>query len=76
VPGRVNGTADRRRRFTTTLWARRPASLIPFAGTPAQRALFVAELAAAGDFVCVCAVGDAEVEEVIVGDEGVLTGQR
>ena len=62
--------------FTTTLCARRPASLTPFTSTPAQRALSVAELAAADDLVCVCAGDDADVAEVIVGDEGVLAGLR
>ncbi|MGW3651154.1 NAD(P)-dependent oxidoreductase [Streptomyces sp. NPDC000878] len=62
--------------FTTTLWARRPASLTPFTGTPAQRAVSAAELAAASDLVCVCVGDDADVEEVIVGDEGVLAGLR
>ncbi|NEA63449.1 NAD(P)-dependent oxidoreductase [Streptomyces sp. SID12488] len=62
--------------FPTTLWARRPASLTPFVGTPAQRAVSAAELAAASDLVCVCVGDDADVEEVIVGDGGVLAGLR
>ncbi|MFI1354627.1 NAD(P)-dependent oxidoreductase [Streptomyces sp. NPDC020898] len=62
--------------FTTTLWARRPAALAPFAGTPARRAVSAAELAGASDLVCVCVGDDADVEEVLVGDQGVLTGLR
>ncbi|MDX2541584.1 NAD(P)-dependent oxidoreductase [Streptomyces sp. WI04-05B] len=62
--------------FTTTLWARRPASLTPFAGTSARRAVSAAELAAASDLVSVCVGDDADVEEVIAGDEGVLAGLR
>ena len=62
--------------FETTLWARRPASLAPFDDTPARRAVSPAELAAASDLVCVCVVDDADVEEVVAGDRGVLAGLR
>jgi 3-hydroxyisobutyrate dehydrogenase len=48
----------------TTLWARRAASLEPFADTPAKVADSPAELAAASDLVCLCVVGDADVEEI------------
>ncbi len=37
--------------FTTTLWARRPAALTPFAGIPARRAVCAAELAGVSDLV-------------------------
>lgn len=60
--------------FPTTLWARRPASLEPFAGTAAQVAASPAELAKASDLVCLCVVGDDDVEEVAGGEEGVLAG--
>jgi 3-hydroxyisobutyrate dehydrogenase-like beta-hydroxyacid dehydrogenase len=60
--------------FPTTLWARRPTSLEPFAGTTAEVARSPAELAAASDLVCLCVVGDADVEEVATGENGVLTG--
>ncbi|WP_330293214.1 NAD(P)-binding domain-containing protein [Streptomyces sp. NBC_00576] len=53
--------------FPTTLWARRPASLTPFVGTSAQRAVSAAELAAASDLVCVC-VGDDP--DIAVGGHG------
>jgi NAD binding domain of 6-phosphogluconate dehydrogenase len=43
----------------TTLWACRPASLEPFAGTAAKVAATPAELAAASDLVCICVVDAA-----------------
>lgn len=60
--------------YPTTLWARRPASLEPYADTAATLARSPAELAAASDLVCLCVVGDADVDEVICGENGVLTG--
>jgi 3-hydroxyisobutyrate dehydrogenase len=60
--------------FPVTLWARRPVSLEPFEGLPAKVAASPAELAAVSDVVCVCVVGDADVEEVLTGDGGVLAG--
>ena len=60
--------------FQMTLWARRPASLEPFADTAAKVAGSPAELATASDLVCLCVVGDADVEEVATGDEGLLAG--
>jgi len=60
--------------YPTTLWARRPAALAPFAGTSAEAAASPAELAAASDLVCVCVVSDADVEQVVAGDRGVLAG--
>jgi 3-hydroxyisobutyrate dehydrogenase len=62
--------------FPMTLWARRPASLEPFAGTAAEVAGSPAELAATSDLVCLCVVGDADVEEVVTGEDGVLTGLK
>ncbi|MGY0499538.1 NAD(P)-dependent oxidoreductase [Nocardia sp. FBN12] len=58
--------------FTTTLWARRAATLEPYADTAAGTAQSPAELAAVSDLVCVCVVGDADVREVVTGDKGVL----
>jgi 3-hydroxyisobutyrate dehydrogenase len=58
----------------TTLWARRPAALEPFADTAAQVATSPVELAAASDLVCVCVVNDADVEEVVAGQDGILAG--
>jgi 3-hydroxyisobutyrate dehydrogenase-like beta-hydroxyacid dehydrogenase len=60
--------------FPTTLWARRPSSLEPYADTAATVAESPAELAAASDLVCLCVVGDADVDEVITGEYGVLAG--
>ncbi len=60
--------------FDTTLWARRPASLDPYSDTAAKIAGSPAELGAASDLVCLCVVGDADVEEVLGGDTGVLAG--
>lgn len=59
--------------FETTLWARRSASLEPYADTVAKVAGSPAELGASSDLVCVCVVGDADVEEVLCGDTGVLS---
>lgn len=62
--------------YPTTLWARRPASLEPFADTAAKVAGSPAELAAASDLVCLCVVDDADVQEVADGDTGLLAGLR
>ncbi|OBK18763.1 NAD(P)-dependent oxidoreductase [Mycobacterium asiaticum] len=51
--------------FPTKLWARRPATLEPFADTAARSAAAPAELAAQSDLVCLCVTGDADVGEVI-----------
>ena len=60
--------------FDLTLWARRPATLEPFADTAAKTAGSPAELAAASDLVCLCVVGDDDIREVLNGDSGVLAG--
>ncbi|OBA64871.1 6-phosphogluconate dehydrogenase [Mycobacterium sp. 1100029.7] len=60
--------------FATTLWARRPASVEPFADTPATVAQTPAELAAASDLVCLCVVGEADIEEITSGAHGLLAG--
>jgi 3-hydroxyisobutyrate dehydrogenase len=60
--------------YPVTLWARRPATLEPFAGTPAKVADSPADLAASSDLVCICVVSDADVEEVVAGERGVLAG--
>ena len=51
--------------YDLTLWARRPATLEPFADTAAKTAHSPAELAAASDLVCICVVGDDDVREVL-----------
>lgn len=60
--------------FPTTLWARRPASLAPFEDTPATIAHSPAELAAASDLICLCVVGEGDIEEVAGGERGLLAG--
>lgn len=60
--------------YATTLWARRDSTLEPFADTDARTADSPAELGSQSDLVCLCVVGDADVDEVIRGDSGVLAG--
>ncbi len=60
--------------YPTTLWARRPGTVEQFADTPAKVAASPAELAAESDLVCLCVVGDADVEEITCGEHGVLAG--
>ncbi len=60
--------------YETTLWARREASLEPYADTAAKTAGSPAELGAASDLVCLCVVGDDDVRQVLYGDAGVLAG--
>jgi 3-hydroxyisobutyrate dehydrogenase len=56
----------------TTLWARRPESLEPFADTAVEVASTPAGLGAAVDVLCVCVVDDAGVDEVLRGPDGAL----
>jgi 3-hydroxyisobutyrate dehydrogenase-like beta-hydroxyacid dehydrogenase len=60
--------------FDLTLWARRAASLEPFADTAATSAASPAELAAASDLVGICVYSDDDVLDVILRDDGVLAG--
>jgi 3-hydroxyisobutyrate dehydrogenase-like beta-hydroxyacid dehydrogenase len=62
--------------YPTTLWARRPDALEAFADTPATIAGSPAELAAASDLVCLCVVGDADIDELACGDNGVLSAMK
>jgi 3-hydroxyisobutyrate dehydrogenase-like beta-hydroxyacid dehydrogenase len=62
--------------FATTLWARRPATLDPFAGTAAAVADSPRALGAASDLVCICVVDDAGVAQVLGGDDGLLSGMQ
>jgi 3-hydroxyisobutyrate dehydrogenase len=57
-----------------TIWARRPESLESFADTAATVARTPAELAENSDLVCLCVVSDADVESVVMRDDGVLAG--
>jgi 3-hydroxyisobutyrate dehydrogenase len=58
----------------TTLWARRPESLAPYADTAAATAPSRRALGEASDVLCVCVVGDADVDEVLRGSDGALAG--
>jgi 3-hydroxyisobutyrate dehydrogenase len=60
--------------FPTTLWGRRPESLEPYDGTGAAYAADRRALGAASDVLCLCVIGDADVDEVLRGDEGALAG--
>jgi 3-hydroxyisobutyrate dehydrogenase len=60
--------------YPTTLWARRAATLEPYADTAAAPADSPAALAKASDLVCVCVLNDEGVEEVMLGEDGVLAG--
>jgi 3-hydroxyisobutyrate dehydrogenase-like beta-hydroxyacid dehydrogenase len=62
--------------YSTTLWARRPATLEPFADTPAKVAQSPAELAAVSDLVCLCVVGDADIDEITCGEHGLLAAMK
>jgi 3-hydroxyisobutyrate dehydrogenase-like beta-hydroxyacid dehydrogenase len=60
--------------YPLTIWARRPESLEPYADSAATVAATPAELGTASDIVCICVVADADVEDVILRDDGVLAG--
>jgi 3-hydroxyisobutyrate dehydrogenase-like beta-hydroxyacid dehydrogenase len=60
--------------YRTTLWARRPATLEPFADTAAEFAHTPLALAQASDLVCLCVGNDADIREVLTGEDGVLGG--
>jgi 3-hydroxyisobutyrate dehydrogenase-like beta-hydroxyacid dehydrogenase len=62
--------------YETTLWARRPATLEPFADTGAKFAGSPAELAAASDLVCLCVVGGADIDEIAGGERGLLAAME
>lgn len=58
--------------FPTTLWARRPDSLTPYADTAAVAAATLRELGAQCDVLGVCVVADADVDAVLRGPDGAL----
>jgi 3-hydroxyisobutyrate dehydrogenase len=60
--------------FPLSLWARRPESLAPYADTAATVVASPAELGAASDVVGICVVADADVEDVVLRDDGVVAG--
>lgn len=57
-----------------TIWARRSETLEPFADTAAAVARSPAELAASSDVVGICVMSDADVEDVVLREDGVLAG--
>lgn len=60
--------------FPLTVWARRPVSTEPFGDTAAVIAASPRDLGANSDVVGICVVDDADVEQVTLGDHGVLSG--
>jgi 3-hydroxyisobutyrate dehydrogenase-like beta-hydroxyacid dehydrogenase len=60
--------------YPLTVWARRAASLEPFAGTPAATAPDLVALGRDSDVVGVCVVDDDGVRSVVLGPAGVLAG--
>lgn len=61
--------------FATTLWARRPKALVPYR-SKADLADSPADLAARSDMVGICVLSDADVEEVVLGPNGLVDGVR
>lgn len=60
--------------YQVTIWARRARTLEPFANTDAHEATSPAELSSQSDIVGICVMADADVEEVILREDGVLAG--
>jgi len=60
--------------YPLTIWARRAATVEPFQDTAASVASTPAELGAASDIVGICVVADADVEDVLLGSDGVIAG--
>jgi 3-hydroxyisobutyrate dehydrogenase-like beta-hydroxyacid dehydrogenase len=62
--------------FPVNLYARRSASLAPFAGTSANLVDSLSELGSASDILGICVVNDAQVEEVLTSEGGLLAGMQ
>lgn len=62
--------------YDTTLWARRPQSLNPFADTPAHYASSLKELGNQCDIVAVCVYADSDVEQVVSGADGLVNAMK
>ncbi|MBY4039227.1 NAD(P)-dependent oxidoreductase [Rhodococcus fascians] len=60
--------------YSTTLYARRNATLEPFLGSGVDCATSPAALGRVSDLVCLCVVDDSGLESVVLGDDGVLAG--
>ncbi len=59
---------------STTLWARRQASLASFSEVRYRRAIDPADLGSSSRVVGICVFADADVREVVLGPRGVLSG--
>ena len=62
--------------FPTVLWARRPDAIAPFQGELVETAESPADLASRADIVGICVWSDEDVQDVMLGDRGVLAGCR
>ena len=62
--------------YPTVLWARRPEVLTPYEAANATTAGSPKELAAAVDLIGICVWAEADVRDVLEGDDGVLAGCR
>lgn len=61
--------------YPMTVWARRPETVAPFLER-ATVAPTMRELGAVSDLVCVCVLTDQDVEDVLAGEEGVISGMQ
>ena len=57
-----------------TIWARRASTLDPFADTAAVAVATPAEVGSRSEFVEICVMADADVEDVVLRADGVLAG--
>ncbi len=62
--------------FPLTVWNRTPARAEPLAAAGAQVAASPAELAAASDIVITCVSDTPDVQQVVLGEQGVIHGAR
>jgi 3-hydroxyisobutyrate dehydrogenase len=62
--------------YPLAIWARRPETLEPFADTAATPVASPAEVGAASDIVGICVWSDADVEDVLLRDDGVVAGMK
>ncbi len=62
--------------YPTVLWARRPDAIAPFQGELVETAESPADLASRADIVGICVWSDEDVQDVMLGDRGVLAGCR
>ncbi len=60
--------------YPTSLWARRPETLEPFADSAGTAVESLPELGRRSDVLCICVVDDAGVDDVLRGTDGALAG--